>query len=234
MDRVTRKELKTDPFAVEVQHSVEYVAGHKQQVVRYGIAALVVLALGLGFYFYHRTEVQSRMELLSKAITISQANVGPSPTPDLPSYPTQQAKDEAQNKAFTEVAAKYAGTEEGTVAQFYLASAAADKGNLAEAEKRYRDIVDNGSGAYVSLGKLALGSIYASQGKTAEAEKLVRSVVDSPTLLVSKESATIALARILAPKNPKEAMKLLGPLRANERPAISRAAIDAITELKLQ
>ena len=28
MDRVTRKELKSDKFALEVQHSVQFVTGH--------------------------------------------------------------------------------------------------------------------------------------------------------------------------------------------------------------
>lgn len=234
MDRLTRKELKSDPLALELQHSVQFVTGHRQQLIRYGGAALVVIVLGAAFYFYRQSETGARQELLNKALQISQTSVGPGATPDAPTYPTQQAKDDAQSKAFSEVAAKYSGTGEGTVAEFYLASMAADAGKLDQAEKRYRDIVDNGSGAYVSLGKLALAKIYASQGKLADAEKLVRSVMDKPTILVSKESATVTLARILAPHSPKEAMALLGPLRASDRPAISKTAIDAITELKLQ
>lgn len=234
MDRLTRKELKSDPLATEFQHSVEFVTSHRQQLIRYGGAVIVAAALGTGFYFYHRSEVASRQAALSQAIQISQANVGQPQAPELPSYPTQAAKDSAETKAFSEIAAKYSGTDEGTVAEFYLASMAADGGKLDQAEKRYRDIVDNGSGAYVSLGKIALANIYASQGKVSDAEKLVRSVIDKPTVLVSKESATIALARILAPQRPKEAMALLGPLRASNRPAISKTAIDAITELKLQ
>lgn len=234
MDRLTRKELKSDPLAVELQHSVEFVTGHRQQLVRYGAAALVVIVLGAAFYFYRQNQTETRRELLSKAIQISQTSVGPAVTPDAPSYATQQAKEEAETKAFTEITAKYSGTDEGTVAEFYLASMAADAGKLDEAEKRYRAIVDDGTGAYVSLGKLALAKVYASQGKTADAEKLIRSVIDKPTLLVSKEAATVALARVLAPAKPKEALALLAPLRASERTAISKTAIDAITDLKLQ
>ena len=48
----------------------------------------------------------------------------------------------------------------------------------------------------------------------AEAEKLLRSLIDDPTILVSKEQATIALAKVVAKKNPAEARKLLEPLRA--------------------
>jgi predicted negative regulator of RcsB-dependent stress response len=230
VDRLTRKELKSDPLANEFQHSVEFVAGHKQQLIRYGGAAVVVAVLAAAFYFYHQHEVGARQAALSQAIQISQATVGAaSQSSDLPNFATQAAKDAAQSKAFADVAARYSGTDEGTVAEFYLASMAADNGKLDEAEKRYRNIADNGSGA-----KLSLAKIYSSQGKTADAEKLVRSVIDKPTILVSKESATIALARIIAPQNKKQALSLLGPLRASDRPAVSKTAIDAIADLKLE
>ena len=44
MDKLTRKELKSDKFALEVQHSVEYVSQHRQQMIRWGAipAAAVV------------------------------------------------------------------------------------------------------------------------------------------------------------------------------------------------
>lgn len=235
MDRLTRKELKSDPLATEFQHSVEFVAGHRQQLIRYGGAAVVVALLAAAFYFYHQHQVGARQAALSQAIQISQGTVGAtSQNSDLPNFTTQAAKDAAQSKAFTDVAARYSGTDEGTVAEFYLASTASDNGKLDEAEKRYRNIADNGSGAYVSLAKLSLAKIYSSQGKTADAEKLVRSVIDKPTILVSKESATIALARIIAPQNKKQALSLLGPLRASDRPAVSKTAIDAIADLKLE
>ena len=102
---------------------------------------------------------------------------------------------------------------------------------MQEAERRFKLVVDNGDAPYASLAKLALAQIYQSQGKGAEGEKLIRSLIDHPSVLVSKEEATIALARLIAPTKPQEARKLLEPLRSNERSAVSRAALPALSDI---
>ena len=76
----------------------------------------------------------------------------------------------------------------------------------------------------------SLAEIYKSQHKAAEGEKLIRSVVEHPTEYVSKEQATIALARYVATSDPAEARKLLEPLRT-ERNAISRVALNELQTL---
>ena len=45
MARITRKELKTDKFALEVGHTVDFFEEHHTEIVRYGAAALVVIAI---------------------------------------------------------------------------------------------------------------------------------------------------------------------------------------------
>ena len=129
-----------------------------------------------------------------------------------------------------EVANKYSGKEEGRIAQYFLGLYHADKGNLAEAEKQLKPVAESGKDAYASQAKLSLAQIYDSMGRQADAEKLLRSLIDDPTILVSKEQATIALAKVLAKKNPAEARKLLEPLRA-ERGPVSRAALTALGEM---
>ena len=37
MSRITRKELKTDKFALEVEHTVSLFEQHRQEIIRYGI-----------------------------------------------------------------------------------------------------------------------------------------------------------------------------------------------------
>jgi hypothetical protein len=56
-------------------------------------------------------------------------------------------------------------------------------------------------------------------------------VIDHPTELVSKEAATIALARLVAPKDPARARKMLEPLRGNPRSSISRGALNALDDM---
>ncbi len=231
MDRLTRKELKTDKFALEFGHSVEYVAEHRRQMVRYGTIAAVVVAIALAIYGFRQYREGERQDALKAAFKVQDAIVGPAAPEGMMSFPTQDAKDTAVSKAMTDVATKYDGSRQAAVAHFYLGSMAADKGKIAEAEKQFKAVVDSGDKNYASLAKLSLATIYGSENKRAEGEQLLRSVVDKPTAFVSKEQATIALAKYLAPYNPQEARKLLEPLRANPRGAISRVALSTLSSI---
>ena len=229
---LSRKELKSDRFALEVQHSVEYVGDHRRPIIMWtGIGAIVALAL-LGFYLYREHTHTLRQEQLAQAFKIQNAQVGPPGNEYMTSFPTAAERDKAGTKAFTDVAVKYPGTPEGSVAEYFLATAAADRGNMQEAEKRFQIVADSSDAGYASLAKIALAQLYNSEGKAAEGEKLIRSIIDHPTIFVSKEEATIALGRLIGPTKPQEARNLLEPLRKNERSAVSRAALTALSDLQ--
>jgi predicted negative regulator of RcsB-dependent stress response len=231
VDRLTRKELKSDRFALEVQHSVEYVSVHRQQLIRWGSIAAGVLVVALAIFFYRSHEHTVRQEALRDAMRIQNANIGAAQNDLILTFPTAEARNKATTKAFSDLAAKYSGSDEGLIAQFSLAVNASDEGNAAEAERRLKLVVDSGNDAFSSLAKLSLAQLYGSQGKTAEGEKLIQSVIDHPTILVSKEQATIALAELLMKSDPPKARKLLEPLRGNPRSNISGAAINLLSEM---
>ncbi|MFN3325404.1 MAG: tetratricopeptide repeat protein [Bryobacteraceae bacterium] len=230
MDKFTRKDLKTDRFAERVGSTVEYVAEHRAAVLRYSVIGLVVLVALIGLYLYRHSQQLARQQQLRDAMRIHQAAVGPVPNEFMLSFPTEEEKKAATEKAFNQIITDHAGTKEAAAAQYMLGVAAADEGNQAEAERNFRTVVDSGHADYASLGALALAEIYAAQGKTADAEKLLRPLIDKPTMLVSREQAIIALAQALASSNPAEARKLLEPLRT-ERSAVSRAALNVLGEL---
>jgi predicted negative regulator of RcsB-dependent stress response len=233
VDRLTRKELKTDKFALEVGHGVEYVTEHKQQVIRYGAIAAGVVVIALAAYGFLSYRAGMRDDALRVALQNQDAAVGAQSEEGRPSFPTQEAKDAAIKKSLTDVAEKYPGSEEGEIARYYLGTMAADKGDLATAEKSLRSVADHASKNYASLAKLALASVLQAENKTSEGEQLLRSLVANPTDFVSKDQATIALARYITPTNPAEARKLLEPLRT-ERSAVSRAALTALADLPPQ
>lgn len=222
MDRLTRKELKTDRFQVETRHVFDYLSEHRQEAIRYGIAAAVVLVVVLGIYLYSRYQKNASYQVLEAALRVYQAPVG---STEPGGYPTRAERDKAAAKAFTGLLGRYASGDEATVARYYLGAMAAYDGRYADAEKYLRAAADAGPSAYASLAKIALAEVYAGQGKVAEAEKLLRSLMDKPTLFVSKEQAAIELARILGPTKPAEARKLLEPLRTDKRSAVSRNAL---------
>lgn len=231
MDRITRKGLKQDKFALEVGHTVEFLGEHRKQLVLYGGIGLVVLALTLGLFYYNNRQHASRQRELTAAMALMTAPIGPTAVPGYVTFTTVDLRTRATVRALTNLATNSAGSQEGTIARYYLGTVAVGQGRLDEAVKHLSDAAGSGNQA-ASVAKLALADVYAAQNKTAEAEKVLRSLMDNPTILVSKEEATITLARLLAPAKPEEARKLLEPLRSAPGP-VGRTATAAYTELAL-
>jgi len=233
VDRITRSKLKTDRFAVEVEHSVEYVAEHKKQVMMYSAIGGAVALLVAGIWYYRDGQHTKRQEELAQAMEIMQAPVSSGAPPGQVFFTTEALKSAAAEKAFKAVYDKYSGTTEGIVAASYLGAISTDQGKLVDAEKYFKQVADSGDQNYASMGKLSLAQVQLSTGRNADAEKLLRSLYEKPTMFVSKEQAAIALARAIAVSKPAEARKLLEPLRT-ERPAVSQLAITLLSELPSQ
>jgi predicted negative regulator of RcsB-dependent stress response len=210
--RITRKELKSDKFAQEVGLTVTFFEEHRKDVIRYGGIGLAAIILIGSFLIYQRHQVTARQEALGAAIAIQESPVGPAATGSH-AFPSQEAKDAAAIQAFAGLAAKYSGSNEGAIAEYYLGSIAADQGKMAEAEKHFLVVMDRANANYASLAKLALADMYYSDGRNAQGEKTLRDLMAHPTIFVSADTATINLARHLATTNPAEARKLLAPLK---------------------
>lgn len=232
MSRITRKELKTDQVALQVEHGITFFEHHQKEIGKYAGVAAVLAVLIFGYSIYSRNEAGKREQALAAAIRIQEAGVGVSGNGGL-AFPTQQAKDAAALTAFTEIRTKYSGSNEGDIAGYYLGAVKADQGKLAEAEKLFQEVAQKGDAKYASLAKFSLAQLYFGDGRTDLGEKTFRDLIDHPTLFVSKEQATLSLARFLAPKKPAEARKLLEPLR-NAQGSVSTLALNLIGELPPQ
>ena len=230
MSRITRKELKTDKFALEVEHTVTLFEEHRKELIRYGVIALAVVALIAGYVLYSRSQHAVREQALAKAIEVQEAPVGASATGGL-AFPTQQAKDAAATKAFTDLRNNYSGSAEGEIAAYYLASIQADAGNIAQAEKSFQEVANHAEDRYASLAKLALAQIYFSDGRNAQGETVLRDLIKNPTVFVSSDMATVTLAKhYIAQKNNAEAKKLLEPLRTRQS-GVSQIAVTMLGEI---
>jgi len=228
--RITRKELKTDKFALEVGQTVDFLEENRTAIVRYGGAALAVIAIIVGVYVYRGRQQRVREEALAKAIEVQEAQVGASASPGGLSFPTQQAKSQEATKVFSELAAKYPGTNEGYIAEYYLGCIAADQGDMRVAERRFKSVADSAGEKYSSLAKFSLGQVYFAEGKDDLGEKTLRDLMAHPSVYVSKDQAAIELATLLGPTKPAEARKILDPLRT-VMGAVSQAAIEAYAAL---
>ncbi len=231
MDRLKRKELKSDEFASTVGHTVEYVTEHRTQFIRWGIIGGIVLVLVLGGLSWRNYRRGQREQALNAALEIQNAPVGQVQNEYVRSFPTEQARMTAATKAFQDIVNQYGGSDEGIIAEYYLGALAADQGRMIEAQKYFESVSNSGKKDYASLAALSLAEIYKSEGKTAQAENLLRPLVDKPTEFVSKEQATIALAGVISKTKPDEARKMLEPLRTSTRRAVSTNAITAIGDI---
>lgn len=226
---LSRKELKNDALAAEVQHAVEGVAAHKNQVYLYAGAVLLVIAGYAGYSWYSSSQAAAREQALWEARKAFSATVG-APNPTGLSFATAEEKDKAATEAFTKLADKYSSSSEGAIAMFRLASEKLDKGKTDEAASMFREITDKAPKEFSSMAKQSLAQILWQQGKTDEAKKMLEDLISSPTSFVSSDAATITLARLTAEKNPEEARKLLEKLDET-RPAVSMAKIELAGQL---
>ena len=89
MDKLTRKELKSDKFALEVQHSVEYVSEHRRQMIQWAVPAAALVLIVIGVFWYRSYQHDARQEALHATLQIQNSTVGkrrpstrPTPTVD--------------------------------------------------------------------------------------------------------------------------------------------------------
>jgi predicted negative regulator of RcsB-dependent stress response len=235
VDRVTRKELKTDKFALEVGHTVSLFEEHPKEILRYGAIALVVIALGIGYWVHRGHEHAAVQEQLAQAILAQEApfGKGTESVPGARHFDSEPEKQKVVAQEFTRIRTDHPGTTEAAISGYYLGASQADAGDLAQAEKTFRDVAEHGDARVASLAKLSLVQIYISSDRGPEAEKLLREMIDRPTIFVSKEQATISLARYLMKKNPAEARKLLDPLKS-QTGGVSQEVITLLGQIATQ
>src|SRR5258708_20753633 len=185
LDRQTRKNLKTDKFAEEVFDVFDWASTHKTEMIRYGAILVAVVVIGLGAMFYSRSRAGQREEALANALRIDEATVGgAAPQGGGLHYNSEEEKTKARAQAFAGLA-KYNGTQEGAIAEMFLAGSDVDAANLTDAKKRFQRVVDDAPKPYASIARLALAQVYAAQDTAADAEKLLRDLLDIPKANVS-------------------------------------------------
>ena len=227
MDRITRHDLKHDQFVEQVGHIVEEVEAHRSQVIRYAVVAIAAIAIAAGAYWFIQSRSETRSADLGKALRVWDANIGGTSGEFI--FATPAEKDAAVSKALADVVAKHSGSKEAGAAQYLMGIKACDAGKLDDAERNFKQAVEDGGAEYGSLAKLALADIYAARSKTADAEKLLKELIEKPTVLVSKDQATIALAKLYLKDRPAEARKLLEPLKSQSN-AVGRIAGSLMAE----
>ena len=227
---LSRKELKQDNVALKVEATTHFLVTHRPLVTRIAIAILAILVVGLGSWFFMSSRRDAREQALGSALAMENAPVGAAPPNGGLSFPSDLAKADAVRKAFNSIVTQDAGSEEAYAAEYYLAGHDIANGKIDDGLKKYDDVASKADVDYASLAKLGKAQVLFSLGRSSEAQAVLKDLMAHPTAMVSKEQASITLAKGIAGTQPEEARKLLLPI-ANEHSDISEAAVTALGEL---
>jgi lipopolysaccharide biosynthesis regulator YciM len=224
---LTRHELKEqlqhDQFTDTVSGVVGYATAHRQQVIRWVTIAIVVLVIAACAFWVMKYRQSQRQQDLDQAFAIADRPVGPA-APGTNSFATQDAKDKAVLKAFSDVVSKDGGSQQGLIASYYVGTLKAKKGDVKGAEADLVRVADS-SVNIAPLAKIALAELYSGDNKVPQAQSLLQSIINKPTDLVSKAQAQILLARVEEKTNPQQAKKLLQSVTTESKdPVVDRVA----------
>jgi TolA-binding protein len=214
MKSTERHKLKENEFARSVAHAREVVRTRGGDITKI-LVALVLLAAIVGGYAWYRSARQSQAnELLAAALAIYEKPVvppqppapgSPPPLPQPGTFQSQQERLEASLPKFLEAANANPDSDAGITARFHVASILAAIGKHAEAEQRYKEVVDKaGSGIYGRTARLGMAEAQVAQGKFDGAIAVYTELSRDTSSTLPLDSVLIHLGRAYARAGKKE------------------------------
>jgi tetratricopeptide (TPR) repeat protein len=210
VDTQTRHALKKDKFAQATASSVSWVSGHRSGVLRWAIAAVVVLALGIGAVVYWNMQATAADTALGAALDTYD---GPLATPGAPAetgvYSTAADRSRAANKQFLSVVQKYGWLPEGAKAHYFAGITDQELGQPAAAETELKTAAGAWDHNLSNLAKVALAGIYHQTSRDAQAIDLYNQLIAKPSVTVSASVAQLDLADLYAAAGKQDQARAL-------------------------
>jgi TolA-binding protein len=214
MKSIERHKLKENEFARSVAHARELVTQRQRDITAAAVALVVLLAAVGGYAWWRSSQEAKANAALASALAVYAAPVvppappapgSPPPVPQPGTFQTEQAKLEASLPKFKEAADAYPTREAGITARFHEAGILAALGRHAEAEQRYREVIDKGgSTIYARTAKLGLADAQAAQKKYDDAIALYTELSRDTTSQIPVDSVLMQLGRTYARAGKRE------------------------------
>ncbi len=213
MDTRTRHALKKDSFVQATASGVSWLSGHRSGVLRWGIAAAVVLALGIAALWYWNMRSTAADAALGAALeTYTTPLTQPGAKPEDGAFATAAERSKAANKKFAEAAKEFGWLPEGAKAHYFAGITDREMGQNAAAETELKAAADAwnwGDRNLSNLAKLALAGLYHQTGRDALAIDIYNALAAKPSETVSASVAQLDLADLYAAAGKQdEARKL--------------------------
>lgn len=238
MARLTRKELKQDPFfSVYYDDFVEFAEKHYPTFI--GIIIVVVLVIvGIKIWNRHQSSQElSANTLLGEALSTFNAYVGAAPQgalgPASQTFPTATEKYKAALQQFSQVVTKYPGQKAAEIALYHVGICQAQLGQHAQAIRTLRNAAKASDPEIASLAKFALADELARSGQLGEAQQVFRQLAANPTRAMPAATAWLALASAERSSNPVQARQIYQRLaqQAGSDPYLVEAAKQQLSSL---
>jgi tetratricopeptide (TPR) repeat protein len=199
VDTQTRHALKKDKFAQATASSVSWVGEHRSGVLRWAIAAVVVLAVGIGAVVYWNTRSAAADSALGSAMdTYDAALAAPGAPAENGVYAAAADRSRAANKQFAAVAQQYGWLPEGAKAHYFAGITDQELGQTAAAETELKTAAGSWDHNLSNLAKLALSGIYHQTGRDGQAIDIYNQLIAKPSVTVSASVAQLDLADLYA------------------------------------
>jgi len=199
VDTQTRHALKGDKFAQATKTSVNWVSGHRSNVVRWTVSAVLVLVLGIGFLiFWNMRETAAEAALGEALDTYSTPLALPGAPAQAGVYATAAERSKAANSQFQAVTDKYGWLPEGAKARYFTGVTDQELGQSAAAEADLKKVADSWNRNLANLAKVALASIYHQTNRDQQAIDLYNEIIAKPSDTVSAGTAQLDLADLYA------------------------------------
>lgn len=237
----TRHQLKQDRFSQvtmdAAEKTLDWSVEHRQKLTIAGIVLAVVVALGIGgWYYIQQQDVKASVEFSTAVRTLNTPIRPPNmpPQPDQPSFASSKERATAAHKQFQEIVDKYPLTHAADFAHYFLGLTSADMGDNKAAETDLEKVAGYHNADLSSLAKFALASVYRNTNRNKQAIDLYNQIIAKPTMAVPKATAQVELAATFQAANqPLEAKRIYEQVQ-KENPAsqVAQLATQKLQQLK--
>ena len=179
-----------------------------------GIAVIVIAAIAFGGWYYVNTQDEKASAEFSTAVRTFETPIRPAGVPAQPgfdSFGSSQERATAARKQFQDVVDKYPRTHTADMARYFVGLTSEQLDDNAAAERNLQEAAGSSNPDLAALGKFALAALYRDENKGPQAVDLYKKLIDKPTLVVSKATAQLELARLL--RDAREARRSQKDLR---------------------
>jgi predicted negative regulator of RcsB-dependent stress response len=212
---ISRRELKKDEVRDTLAHGAEALLSHQTSTIVLVVVAIVAAACVYGWRMYSQTHAEHAESSFNSAMEIFQAPVGAPQAPGQLAYASEDKKFVAAEQAFSKINRHYGRTRAGRLAAYYAALSDEKLGNNASAEKWLDGLANSKDADVASMAKFELAGLDARNGKTDQAIALYKQLLAQTSILVPKPEVMLALANCYSTKDPSQAAKLYGQIKAD-------------------